>query len=337
MPKALKVLLITLVAGSAVAVGAILYLDGRAKTYSQRELGAAPAGWQDSIRSAGRVPDLSGLAAERADSGDGALLLWDTTLHWSPPRDFGLAFARLFNDSGATAADTALWALVVRDTALNRLAVFARRREWHGLDRAIAASARESSLVALALPRIIPLAALGRGVLLRGLSRIRQRDLAGARADFAAVTALGEHIVRGEPSLLAVLGGRRLIADAMRAYERLAAVIRDTALAGRAAAIRSWGVSRAGRYSLLLEHSPQEAVYVARDTMLVPGVRGDAMVWVAFAQYTRPIFTLRGMGGQRRAELLALAASDDVTISRLASMVLADADRTNMRERLRGF
>ncbi len=341
MRKFLKVLstslLIGLGIGLAFVVGAFLYFESKAKATAQRELGAAAAGWQDSIRYFGRVPDVAGLTVPRTDSGDGAALLWDSTLRWTSPEGFALMFARVFNDSAATAADTALWALVVRDTALNRVAAFARRREWHGLDRAIAASANDSSLIALALPRIVPLAALERAVLLRGVWRIRQRNLAGARADFAAVTTIGEHVVRGEPSLLAVLGGRRVVADAMRGYERLATATRDTALATRAAAIRAWGLSRAGRYAPLLEHSPQEAVLVARDTTLVTGVRGDAMMWIALGQYTRPSFILRGMGGQRRAELIALAAGPDPVISRLAYLAMADADRLNLRERMRGF
>ncbi len=337
MPKALKILLIALFCGAAVVVGAFLYFEGRAKAYSQRELGASPAGWQDSIRYAGHLPDLTGLAAERSDSGDGAQLLWDSSLQWNPPQDFGLAFARLFSDSAATAADTALWAAVARDTALGRLARFALRREWRGLDRALAATPRDSSLLALALPRIVPVLALERGVLLRGLWRLRQRDLAGARADFGAVTALGEHIVRSEPTLLAVFGGRRMIANGARGWERLAAATRDTALASRAAAARAWGLSRGGRYSLLLEHVPQEAVHVARDTTLVLGVRADAMMWIGFGQYTRPTFMVRGMGQQRRAELLALAANPDPAIARLAALALGDADRLSFRERMRGF
>lgn len=337
MRKLIKVLSIGVFVGLAFVVGAFLYVDSKAKAAAQRELGAAPAGWQDSIRFAARVPDLTGLTLATSDSGDAAAILWDSSLQWTPPDGFGQMFARLYNDSGATAADTALWATAVRDTALDRVARFARRRDWHGLDRAMAASARDSSLLALALPRIVPIQHLDRGVLLRGLWRLRQRDIAGARADVAAVATLGRHMVRGEPSLLSVFAGRRMIAGAARGYQRLAAVTRDTALATRAAAIRAWGASRSIRLIVLLEHSPQDAAVIARDTTLVPAVRGDAMMWLAFGGYTRPRFMLRGMGGQRRAELLALAAGADPMISRLAYLVIADADRLTMRERMRGF
>jgi hypothetical protein len=320
-----------------LAVAGYLFLESRSAAYAQRELGAAPGGWADSVRYYGRLPDLAGLAAERSDSGDGAALLWDSTLRWTPPEGFRGAFVRLFSDSAATAADTAVWAAVVADTALNRLAVHVRRREWRGLEQAVAASATDNSLLDLAIPRMAGVRDLEWGVLLRGLWRLNRRDVAGARADFAAATALGVRLVRDEASVYTVMVGRRMIANAMRGYERLAAATRDTALAARAAGIRAWAGAHAQRFSSLLALSPQAAATVARDTALVPGVRLDAMAWLAFGHYTRPSYILRGMGSRRRAELLALRASPDPVIARLAGMVLADADRRGFWARLRGF
>ena len=79
----------------------------------------------DSVRSAGRLPDLGGLTLPRTDSGDGAWVVYDTARAYH--RD-GLdhAYRALVGSETPNAADSALWRALEADTTLDAWAAAAR-------------------------------------------------------------------------------------------------------------------------------------------------------------------------------------------------------------------
>lgn len=320
------------VVGLALTVGAVLYLafDVMSRRRLAEEMAGAPAGWADTLRSGGRLPDLAGLSLERDQPGDGSAVAHDTTLRWQQGNVEGPY--RAIVAAGGTRDDSAAWRGVAADTALDRFVAASRQREWHALDRVLAGADTmvRRNILMLPAPRYAPLRNAVRGLVIRGLVRQQRGDVAGARRDLGAAMSLGEQLFRREPSAIGSFMGKSAIASAAHGWSRFGDVAHDTALAGRARTVLAWAAAAPSRMAQMLIVAPDTGLVLARDTTLVLGVRAEALANVMSAWLLRP----RGfLFGPPRAHLRAmeeLSHDRDPDFARLAAMTAATARRINV-------
>lgn len=316
----------------ALGVGAVLFLtfDIISRRKISAELAGAPAAWTDSIRVTGRAPDLSGLTLPRNEDGDGARIVHDITANWQR-RNVEEPYRALLSGEG-TRADSATWREIAADTGLDRFVAAARKKEWKALDGVLAEadSGVYQNILRLPIPMYAPARNAARGLVIRGLERLRRGDRVGARVDLGAATALGEQIFRREPSLVGSFMGRSVIASGARGWVRYGELVRDTVLAARARIVLAWAGAPPTQIAQLLIVAPDSALVLARDSTLALGVRGEALVNTMSAWMLRPRGFLFGPPRRYKDAIRALAQDPDRDFARLAEITAATADRMNV-------
>jgi hypothetical protein len=313
----------------AFAAGGLYWWADRAMTAGHRlALTRAPAGWLDSLRATARVPDLAAFALPRTVDGDGSAAAYDSALRWAPPPQFQAAYGTLTRNRPATAADSALWREVAADAALDRFVAAARLRGWEATARATG-GVDSLSLFAVELPLSSGARPACQGLIVRARMRLARRDVAGARTDLAAAVAIGEQMARREPTLLGALTGKRILAEALRAYGVFAAATGDAALARAARTVEAWAGSRRGTNLTLLEAAPDSALALAADTTVPLGWRGEALGATLFSDLFRIRGLIFGVPASTVAALRPFATDRDPDFARLARLALATADRIN--------
>ncbi len=295
-----------------------------------RELAGAPPSWADSLRAMGRAPSLAGFGLERGVDADGAGIAHDSAQRWHRGSVEG-AYRALVG-GGATRGDSALWREIAGDTALDRFVAAARMRQWHALDRVLAGadSAVRRNIMLLPVPAYAPVRNAARGLVIRGLERLRRADGAGARTDLGAAVALGEQIFRREPSAVGSFMGKSVIASGAHGWARYAALTRDPALEARANTVLAWASAPPSRVAELLLVAPDTALALARDSTLALGVRGEALLGTVNAWMLRPRGFIFGPPRRYRDALRALERDPDPDLARLAAMTGATSSRQNV-------
>jgi hypothetical protein len=308
-----------------VAVGGTMgYLLFRANAKPDRVL--APH-WRDSLRVRYRLPEafarLPLPAPDRAAATDAML--------WPPGSDSvlrtrTLALRTLQRGEPLDAAGRAALDGVLRDTMLARLAPYAGRAG----DAVLASLADPPGRPLLMWPAgagfAVPFmgaSRLGTMLLLRGEARAARGDRHGARADFGASLALGRRVYTTVPSAIGVSVGARIMGEGAAALGRLAASVRDSALARDAAAVADWtrAVRRGAFYGNL---APDTTILLAGDTALPRGVRAAALEWtVSGSVFASPWYLVRGPSRAIARQVRALQTDGDPVIARLA--VIADS------------
>jgi hypothetical protein len=312
----------------AFAAGGLYWWADRAMTAGHRlALARAPQGWLDSLRATARIPDLADLALPRTVAGDGSAAAHDSALRWTPPSRFQAAYGTLTRDRPATAADSALWRAVAADTGLDRFVAAARLRGWDATARTTVGT-DTADIFAVEMPRSSGARLACQGLIVRARLRLARRDVAGARTDLAAAVALGEQMARREPTLLGALTGKRILAEALRAYGVFAAATGDSALARRARAAEAWA-DRRGTDLTLLEAAPDSALALAADSTVPLGWRGEALAATLFSDLLRIRGLVFGVPASTVAAIRPFAADRDPDFAHLARIALATAERIN--------
>jgi len=311
-------------------VAIFIWWERAASAAVERDLRGAPAGWTDSLRIAGRVPDPGDLARPRTDSGDGAWVVYDTA------RAFQLAgiqhaYRARVGTETATAADSAIWAALAADTALDRWAAAAGTRDWDATTRLLAMRpGARTNVVLMPVPSYVPARDAARALVIRGLGRLQRGDRAGARADLAAATGLGFQLVRHEPTFIGLLVGHAIAASGATGWQRFAQATRDTALAAQADRLRAWAALRPAGTTGLLAAAPDSAVAIARDTSLALGIRVFALEQVLAGWFVRPRGLVFGPPARVMRTLESFTADPDPDMRRMAEVTLGTARRLNL-------
>jgi hypothetical protein len=315
----------------AFAAGGLYWWADRALTAGHRlALARAPRGWLDSMRTTARVPDLAAFALPRTAAGDGSAAAYDSTLRWTPPPRFLDAYGTLTRGRPAGAADSALWRAVAADATLDRFVAFARRRGWDATSRALGGGGADTAdLFGLELPRSSSARVACEGLVMRALVRLARRDAAGARTDLAAAAGVGEQMARREPTLLGALTGKRILAEALRAYGVLASATHDTGLARAARAAEAWAAGRRGTNLTLLEAAPDSALVLAADTTVPLGWRAEALAATLFSDLLRMRGLVFGVPASTIDALRPFVRDRDPDLARLARVAVATAERIN--------
>jgi len=313
------------------AAGALLYWERQAARSTARDLGTAPAGWTDSVRMAGRLPDLGEFVLPRTDSADGAWVVYDTA------RAFRLggiqhAYRAMVGSETPNEADSTLWRALAADTSLDDWAGAARARQWHATERLLATRPPDArpNVMLIPIPAYVPARDAARALVIRGLMRLARGDRIGARADLAAATGLGEQMVRREPTFIGMLIGRATIASGLTGWQRYGVVTRDTALTGRAARLHAWAVLRPAGYAGFLVAAPDSAIAIARDASLVLGARTFALEQLLLGWFVRPRGLLFGPPSDVTRAIEALTTDPDPDMALMAGVAAATAHRLNL-------
>ena len=295
-----------------------VFISAWQKDRAGRALRDAPANWTDSIRAAGRLPDLTGLAQLRYDSGDAAAAAR------ALPRRPGieLAYRAIVGLRQATAEDSAQWRAIMADTSLDTFVALARRAQWRALEVTLAEadSATRRNLFRMPLPRIGNARDASRALVIRAMMRLQRGDRAGARGDLAAVTALGEQAARYEPSMLGNLIGRAQLSSAARGWERYAVRTGDSALAARARGLLAWAALRP-QSTWLMMYAPDSALALAADTTLALGIRGEALGQLLMGRALTPrgfVFGIPRRDLRAMRELAERSGGDMATLTGIA-------------------
>jgi hypothetical protein len=313
----------------AFAAAGLYWWADRAMTAGHRlALARAPQGWLDSMRATARVPDLTALALPRTTDGDGSAAAYDPALRWTPPPEFRTAYGALTRGRPATATDSAVWRAVAADAALDRFVAAARLRGWDATARATS-GADSANLFGVEMPRSSGARDACEGLVMRAQVRLGRRDVAGARTDLAAAVALGEQMARREPTLLGALTGKRILAEALRAYAALAAASGDSARARAAGTAEAWAANRRSTNLTLLEAATDSALALAADTTVPLGWRGEALAAILFSDLLRVRGLVFGVPASTIDAIRPLADDRDPDFARLARVALATAARIN--------
>jgi len=313
----------------ACAAAGLYWWADRAVTAGHRlALARAPEGWLGAMRATARVPDLAAFALPRTVDGDGSAAAYDSALRWTPPPRFQAAYGTLTRDRPATASDSTLWREVAADAALDRFVAAARLRGWDATARATEGG-DTVNLFAVELPRSSGARFACQGLIMRARMRLARRDVAGARTDLAAAVALGEQMARREPTLLGALTGKRILAEALRAYGVFAAATGDSALARAARTAEAWAGSRRGTDLTLLEAAPESALALAADATVPLGWRGEALAAILFSDLLRIRGLVFGVPASTVEAIRPFATDRDADFARLARVALATAERIN--------
>ena len=316
----------------AIGAASILYiaLETMTSRKIRQDLNTAPPAWTDSLRSSARAPQaLATLALTRDQRGDGARFVHDTTLQWNTHYDEG-PYRSIVAGFG-THDDSVAWRTIAADTNLNRFAAAARLRDWPALDWVLRHSdttVRRNILV-LRIPRYAPARNAARGLVIRGLERLRHGDAAAARSDLAAAVSLGQQMFLREPTMIGTFSGRSIIASGAHGWERYATLTHDTALAATARAVLGWATTNTAPIGLMLD-APDTALALAADTSLSLGMRGEAVSATLSGWLLRPRGMLFGPPRRYRRAIAAMASDRDTDLARIAAMTAATADRLNL-------
>ena len=308
-----------------------IFFDYSIASRLRRTLADAPVGWTDTIRVRFRLPDMTGLLLEGDLAGDAAPLLRDS-LQWdlAYPEH---AFRSLIGKVQVAEGDTAMWRAVRRSPTPDAYVRAARMRDWEATRRLIAISdpAAATNLMALESISYRNERSATRGLLIRGILRLRSGDRAGARSDIAAATTLGYRLAAREPTPLGFYVGRSAIGASMAGWLQLAEVLRDTALARRARAIEAWATDDAEFISSKLVAAPDSALALAGDSSLALGLRVEALRSAIGGWLLRPRGFLFGPPRSIVEELHRQAtASSDPDYAMLASIAALTAARMNL-------
>jgi hypothetical protein len=319
-----------------VASAGLYWLFDRVASDAQ-ERGVRP-GWLDSLRAAGRAPDLAGLALDRQGSGDGAALAYDSAAFWRPAANLTPLYGALTRHRPLAAADSALWARVASDTGLDRVVALAQLPEW---DAALRASAGDSAWIwGLRLPAFAPLRQALAGLIVRAYWRAAHRDEARARSDIGAVLALAEQMARREPTLPGALFGRAWLRDGARACAELAERSADSARAGRCRRLSEGSGRPFFAIFGALQARPDTAALVAADTALPLGWRAEALQALALHSLLRMRGIVFGVPRADIARLQPFLSDRDGDLARVAAVTQRTAERLrhlSMRDRLRAM
>jgi len=318
----------------AVVVAAITlgYFSRKIGGRFERDLAQAPVGWTDSLRALGRVPDLSDFLPPRDVPGDGSHVVHDTSNHWKQ-ENFEGPYRALLNPAQPPApGDSAAWRLIAADTGLDRFVRAARRQEWNATARVLGPenSVVRRNALAMPLPAYRDVRNVTRGLVIRGVMRLRRQDPEGALEDFQAAVGLGERLLTREPTGLGLFIGRAAISSGMRGFEIYARHQRDSALAQRAEAVRAWATGTPGRFTDLLIAAPESALALAADTTIALGSRAEALRNALAGWVVRPRGFLFGPPAWVEDRLDALARSPDRDFAALAAMTAATARRMHV-------
>jgi len=318
------VLAVLLVCGAVVVTWAVDQFVSRSY---QRVAAAMPAGWGTILRQRTTVPDeVRQLAVARTDTGNGAVILYDTTRgSWQRLR-LDSTFAYL-STGRATAGDSLAFREVEADTVLDRWARHARRAEWSSVELMLANSdsIARHNLMALRAPDYRRAIHAIETLALRGWLRADRGNRAGARADLAAVMALGEQLARHEPTLDGLIAGRLVLHRGAEALRRLGQVSRDTALVRRAQAVVDWSqASTADDYDVL-RAVPDSALAFAGDSALAAGWRTAALLGLMSGELRRPRGILFGLPQATEDAITRTAAQSDPAFRPLAELAARTA------------
>jgi hypothetical protein len=277
----------------------------------------APAGWQDSLRVRGHIPDLAGLVLERTVDGDGSVLFYDSTARWQAPAHVAILFDKAVRDSGLTPADSALWRAVAADTALDRIAGLARLRRWAAMSRALPDDTL--GIFAMVIPHTNLVRTPMHGLGLRALWRATHRDPPGARTDLAAVMSIGEQMFRRDAPIGNMIGVQ-VIRDAVRCATRLAALTKDSGLTRRIEPVAAW-LRHKPSSGFAIRSVPADAdsrVALAADTSLPLAYRALALETMA-GPYLRARAVVFGMPSAFFARLDPFVTGADPDLARYAA------------------
>ena len=300
----------------------------RANLSRDRERHEAPAGWTDSLRAFGRLPDLAGLVPATTDTGDGAWVVYDSARAW---RVAGIehAYRARIGAMAPDASDSAMWRAIWSDTTLDAFAGAARAASWRATDRmlAMAPAAAQRNLLQLPTPRFNGVRDAARALVIRGLMRQQHGNRDGARADLAAATGLGFQMIRREPGYLGFLVGRATLASGLHGWLAYATAAHDSALAMRAEGLRAAYGGRPMVGGYLLMDEPDSAIAIMQGGDLAPGLRLFALEQTLASSTLRPTGILFGPPRRVRAAIRGLTQDPDPNVARMAAI----ADRTAAR------
>jgi hypothetical protein len=307
---------LAIVLGAVVLLAGALFLamDALAAGAQGMMRRGMPEGWTVLLRARNTVPPaVTALAAPRTEAGDGAAVLWDTTRGIWDLVPMDSVWAHLTAGT-STGGDTLLWREVEGDAVLERWVAAGRRRGWDGLGRILTRSdsvAASHDIFSLRRPDYTNARRALETLTLRGWVRAARGDVAGARADLGAVMAVGEQLLRHEPTLDGLILGRAAVNLAAQGYAILARRLRDTILAARADSAQVWSAASTAASYDVLGAVPDTAYAFARDTTLVLGWRAEAMAQMLKGPLARPRYRLSGLPGTVAARLDTIAAGTD--------------------------
>jgi hypothetical protein len=299
------------------AVGFYLLID-RAMVQAMAS-SPAPAGWQDSVRIRGHLPDLTGLVLERTVDGDGSALYYDSTTGWRAPAGVAALYDKVVTAGVLTPANLALWQAVATDTALDRIAGLARLRGWAAMSRALPNDT--VGAFSIVIPNTNRVRTPMQGLGLRALWRATHRDLAGSRTDLAAVMGIGEQMFRRE-SPVGNMIGVQVIRDAIRGAVRIAAVTKDSGLARRIEPVSAW-LRHKPSSGFAIRSVPADAdsrAALAADTTLPLAYRALALETMA-VPYLRARAVVFGMPSAFFARIEPFLKDADPDLARYAAAV----------------
>jgi hypothetical protein len=304
---------------AAVAVHA--WADRKLNEVPRIWLAQAEPGWMVVFQNANRLPEVATLGAARSSDGDGSAIFYTAAMTWRSSR------AR---DRQATAADSAAWQAAAHDSTLDRVVAAAQFRAWDGYARAMP-QRRSTDLYSLQPPPYAPTNVALQGLRIRAEERLARRDLAGARADLGALVALGEQMLRHEPTSTGMGIGGQAIRLALAPYADLARATRDTSAAAHVRRLEAWaGVQPVlGTVPGLYYAVPDSAFKMAVYTSLALGWRRFALVAFLTAHLLRPSAVVLGFPGSALDTLRSLTRDANPDFARVASVAVRTVEQTN--------
>jgi hypothetical protein len=325
---------LTVAAFSAAALVVVVALGNkwadRKLSYLPRQmLAQADPGWMDVFRKTFTIPPLGALPLRRTTEGDGCAAFTSAVRRWEP------GGGRL---PPSPAADSDSWRSAAADANLDQVVAAARMR---GCGRTSAAfPPGDSASFYLTPPPFVAINIAIQGLNLRARQRLSRHDLAGAQTDLAALLALGDQLLRHDPTTTGMTAGGQAVRVALPTYAAWAQARRDTAALARLAALKAWAEYRPplGTNPILCQAVPDSALRMATDTSLALGWREAMLFAFASGQLITPRSVLLGVPRRSLDTLRALSRTGDTEFARLAGVALRaleEADRATPVQRWR--
>jgi hypothetical protein len=313
-----------LVAAVFVLAGALCdkWADRKLNYIPRQMLAQAEPGWMDVFRTTYRIPLLAGLTLPRTTEGDGCVAFYAAVQRWQPAAAPSLE---------PPAPDSGLWRSVAADTNLDQVIAAARMRGCDAISRAFPQG--DSASVYLTPPPYLAIQTTIQGLSLRAQQRLSHHDLAGAQNDAAALLALGDQLLRHDPTVTGLTAGGQAIRAALPAYVAWAQAQRDAAALARLAVLKAWAEYQPplGTNPILYQAVPDSALRMATDTSLALGYREVMLFAFASAQLLTPRSVLLGVPRQRLDTLRALSRSGGTDFARLAGVAVRALEQTSRK------
>jgi hypothetical protein len=331
MTRGGRIVVILLLVGAAVAMGAVAALDHVIARRFAAVAGAMPPGWMDVLRGRAMPPASARMLAPlRQDAADGSAIVYDTVKG---------AWDRVALDSviphwdagKSTVGDSLAWDEVLNDPSLDRWARAAAAARWDMLPRVVAHSREgaEHDIFLLQPAHFRRVLSAGRALALRARLRFGRGARADARADGAAVLGLGLQVVDGDPTPEGFISGRALVHEGSLVLQRIGDATRDTLLARRSAEAAAWSESSTAQGWFIFAAAPDSALALARDSSLGMGFRAAAMAGAIGGPLLRPRGLLAGPPRRVLDALDTLAVAADGRARPLAALAARTAHWAN--------